>query len=351
MVPMIQRVPADQSDAEEELTEATRLKGVFWPGMDLFDSATPNTRRKRNQKKETSVAVTLERNALLVEPNEVIYTPLGTMRKSRFISGQIEYDSSPYKLDIPTPQPKRRQPKKVLAVRDENVPVGQSRQGSVPSFRGLSEVASSAKSSHAPAPPTKKRKRDFQVFDDRHEGELPSTRGAPEHAVRSPEGHPFGNANNMHLLNSAFHPSPDFDADGSRTGPAMMSLSNGQPCNTYFAEAFGHYQPAFYGMPYYGYGYYPPPGYNMGGFMPLPPQPQAQAKSEILRPEPPVTPIRQTVEARLADGDNINSQTLPPSSQPLPNHDVPVADAESQDLADDFHDDGKTISAGTSEAH
>lgn len=33
----------------------TKLKGVLWDGMGMFDSATPDMRRKRNQKKATSV--------------------------------------------------------------------------------------------------------------------------------------------------------------------------------------------------------------------------------------------------------------------------------------------------------
>ncbi|GME63020.1 Prenyltransferase/squalene oxidase [Neofusicoccum parvum] len=81
------------------VSEASKLKGIYWPGMDIFDSATPEMKRKRNQKKDVSVVEQLESNSLDVAATELIWTPCGTLRKERPISGSVT-DSSPVKLDV-----------------------------------------------------------------------------------------------------------------------------------------------------------------------------------------------------------------------------------------------------------
>lgn len=282
--PMMQKAPTieEEDEPEEEddsILEVTRLKGVFWPGMDLFDAATPNTRRKRNQKKNTSVAESLERQSQLVEPNEVIFTPLGTLRKSRYISGQIEYDSSPYKLELPTPQPKRRAGRKALIDKDTNASISTK---PYVDLEGLSPIKNeNQRVSRGPLmPPVKRRKRGFQVFtDDKPKDKAAQEATAPAPTTKHARHPSFGSPAGMHLLTSAFQHSPPFDADGVRQGPPMPDLSNGQPHNSYFADAFAHYQPAFYGVPYYGYSYYGPPPYNYThhGFMPLAAQQTTQS--------------------------------------------------------------------------
>lgn len=104
--------------------ENSKLKGVFWPGMNIFDSATPEMRRKRNQKKAVSVLTQLETNSLEVEPTELVFTPAGSLKKVRKISGMPDSDSSP--LIEPSP---RRHPTRVsrrgripLADVDINIP-------------------------------------------------------------------------------------------------------------------------------------------------------------------------------------------------------------------------------------
>ncbi|ORY09296.1 hypothetical protein BCR34DRAFT_625833 [Clohesyomyces aquaticus] len=84
-------------------SECTKLKGVYWPGMDLFDSATPEMRRKRNQKKDISVVEQLELNSQEVEPTELIFTPHGSFKKQRRISGSVydDEESSPIKAESP----------------------------------------------------------------------------------------------------------------------------------------------------------------------------------------------------------------------------------------------------------
>lgn len=91
--------------------EGTKLKGVFWPGMDIFDSATPEMKRKRNQKKDGSVLEQMMINSAEVEPTELIFTPEGNLKKQRRITGMVE-SSSPMKEESPKPRRRRSNPKK-----------------------------------------------------------------------------------------------------------------------------------------------------------------------------------------------------------------------------------------------
>ena len=96
------KMVVEEDEDDERNSECTRLKGVYWPGMDIFDSATPEMRRKRNQKKDTSVLEQLEINSLEVDATEHMWSPSGTLQRSKFITGLAS--SSPFK---PEPSPKR----------------------------------------------------------------------------------------------------------------------------------------------------------------------------------------------------------------------------------------------------
>lgn len=102
---------------QEKADEMTRLKGVLWPGMDIFDSATEQMRRQRNQKKDGNIIKMMEKTSEGIEPTELVFSPTGILRKQRVISGNVE-DSSPLKGE--TPIPKRR------AVRAKRAPLSQS---------------------------------------------------------------------------------------------------------------------------------------------------------------------------------------------------------------------------------
>ena len=107
------------------LTHFLQLKGPRYPGMALFDSASPNSQRLRNQKKEFSILAQMEHNADTVEPLEQIYFPEWTLKKERVITGNVE--SSP--IQDASPKPKRRRAKQgraVLGDLDTNVPVTKS---------------------------------------------------------------------------------------------------------------------------------------------------------------------------------------------------------------------------------
>lgn len=68
---------------------AIKLKGVFWPGMDLFDSATPEQKKRRNQKKEVKVLKNLMAISEEVVPVQVSYYANGEVRESRDIFGPL----------------------------------------------------------------------------------------------------------------------------------------------------------------------------------------------------------------------------------------------------------------------
>lgn len=50
-----------------------QLKGAVWPGMDIFDSATPDMKRMRNQKKHASVFQNMILTSESIEQNEYIW--------------------------------------------------------------------------------------------------------------------------------------------------------------------------------------------------------------------------------------------------------------------------------------
>ncbi|KAG9196283.1 hypothetical protein G6011_01404 [Alternaria panax] len=113
----IEDEPAEVADPMA-VSESTKLKGVYWPGMDIFDSATPEMRRKRNQKKDSSVVEQLELNSQEVEATELIFTPLGTFKRQRRISCSESDEEDEIEIKAESPQPVRRRP--VLANLDAN---------------------------------------------------------------------------------------------------------------------------------------------------------------------------------------------------------------------------------------
>ncbi|KAH8770320.1 hypothetical protein BGZ57DRAFT_985798 [Hyaloscypha finlandica] len=93
-----------------KLTDSAKLKGVIYPGMDLFDSATPEMKRMRNQKKDGTILEQMLATARDTEPAEISYHPNGDFRASRDIFGPLSTENSP----IPSPK-KRRATRKTAA--------------------------------------------------------------------------------------------------------------------------------------------------------------------------------------------------------------------------------------------
>ncbi|KAJ5166707.1 uncharacterized protein N7482_005488 [Penicillium canariense] len=156
---------------KDRAEEMARLKGVLWPGMDIFDSATQQMRRKRNQKKDGNVLKQMEMTSQLVEPTELIFSPTGILRKERVISGNVE-DDSPLKGETPIPKKRPPRPKRgVLRQNDPNVLRAKDRK------RVKKCVAPSRhKSEEAPASPGSalilNRKINLGVGDDGEDDEL-----------------------------------------------------------------------------------------------------------------------------------------------------------------------------------
>jgi len=150
------------------VSESTKLKGVYWPGMDIFDSATPEMRRKRNQKKDNSVVEQLELNSQEVEPTELIFTPQGSFKRQRRISSSVYDDEEEDAVKSESPIPALARP--MLVSRDVNVP-RRSHHLTRPRPRYVARSSYEEEPSqvdfesdyinHAP-----KRKRAFDVFQD-----------------------------------------------------------------------------------------------------------------------------------------------------------------------------------------
>ncbi|KUL87735.1 hypothetical protein ZTR_05809 [Talaromyces verruculosus] len=77
---------------EKKVDEVSRLKGVQWPGMDCFDAASDVMKRQRNQKKDASTFKAMEEASCASEPSEWVFSPSGTLRKEREITGFVEED-------------------------------------------------------------------------------------------------------------------------------------------------------------------------------------------------------------------------------------------------------------------
>ena len=56
----------------DPINDKLALKGVIWPAIDLFGSATAEMKRKRNQKKEQSVFENLLANSEVIEPTGAV---------------------------------------------------------------------------------------------------------------------------------------------------------------------------------------------------------------------------------------------------------------------------------------
>lgn len=76
------------------------LKGIIYPGMGRFDSATPDKQRGRNQPKNERFMEIMRLTSESIQPTEEIYSPGGSLAKRRPITGMPELDS-PLKGESP----------------------------------------------------------------------------------------------------------------------------------------------------------------------------------------------------------------------------------------------------------
>lgn len=149
------------------VSECTKLKGVYWPGMDIFDSATPEMRRKRNQKKDSSVVEQLELNSQEVEATELIFTPQGSFKKQRRISSSVydDEESSPMRGE----SPKSLFSRPALADMDVNTSRRPRQVARPPAFSQLGRGQlehDRGRASHGYGVRSQRKKQAFDVFQD-----------------------------------------------------------------------------------------------------------------------------------------------------------------------------------------
>ncbi|CCC05174.1 unnamed protein product [Sordaria macrospora k-hell] len=89
-------VTSEITEFDDDDDESSKLKGIRYPGMGLFDSANEQQKRKRNQRKDESVLKLMEEASTTIERNEVIYNGDWTLQRERdvYASPSI-YEGSP----------------------------------------------------------------------------------------------------------------------------------------------------------------------------------------------------------------------------------------------------------------
>lgn len=165
--------PVETAEDPMAVSESTKLKGVYWPGMDIFDSATPEMRRKRNQKKDSSVVAQLELNSQEVEAMELIFTPQGSFKRQRRISNSEYDDEDEVEIKTESPQPTRL--RHALARLDVNARRPRQISRTMFPFHSRSQYEDRGRSifDHSHNDRAAKRKRaGFSVYQDEEEEEV-----------------------------------------------------------------------------------------------------------------------------------------------------------------------------------
>ncbi len=88
-------VSAGTAELGDEDGQNNKLKGTVWPGMALFDSATPEQKRKRNQRKDNSVLEQMIITSQAVTATECIWSPEWGLQRARDIYASPSIEGSP----------------------------------------------------------------------------------------------------------------------------------------------------------------------------------------------------------------------------------------------------------------
>ncbi|SPN96666.1 uncharacterized protein DNG_00187 [Cephalotrichum gorgonifer] len=101
--------------AEDE-DDLPKLKGACWPGMNMFDAATDEMKRMRNQRKDKSVIDQMQAFSTTISRDEFVYNLDLEYQKTRDVYASPSIESSP----TPKPEPKKRGRKTTLrAMQDD----------------------------------------------------------------------------------------------------------------------------------------------------------------------------------------------------------------------------------------
>lgn len=89
-------LPSETTDPASDDISATKLKGTVYPGMSIFDAATEEQRRKRNQKKLPSVLQNMVLTSESVEQYECIWDEdMSGVTRTRNVYDSPSIDGSP----------------------------------------------------------------------------------------------------------------------------------------------------------------------------------------------------------------------------------------------------------------
>ena len=264
----------DEWDMEETITDANKLKGVHWPGMAMFDSATPEMKRKRNQKKAYSVVRQLENTSAMVEATELVFDATGLLRRQRAITGNPELEDDDSLLSgEATPEPELPVKKK---------PTRRPRQALVERHVNTGRVLRRPESRHPSLNRSRKRGPYYDGPDEQEDDEL--TYGRPRPKKRT--------GLSIHRDNSG--PNITFDQPASfnyLTSGFSRNALQSHPTNT---------QPTFSQNPF-GHSHQRQPSYGFGSFR-------------------PTTSGNGVPPANFASFGHLNTQTLfQHSALPIPN--------------------------------
>lgn len=79
--------------------DASKLKGTIYPGMGLFDAATPLQKRKRNQKKHASVVRNMELTSASIGRDEEVWDiTMSQVTRTRDVYASPSIDGSPVSI-------------------------------------------------------------------------------------------------------------------------------------------------------------------------------------------------------------------------------------------------------------
>ncbi|KAL0938695.1 uncharacterized protein CTRU02_205305 [Colletotrichum truncatum] len=82
-------------DWAEDGADFVRLKGIIWPGMSLFDSATPEQKKKRNQRKDASVLQQMMLDSQSVTSTELVSNLRFEVERTRDVYDAPSVEGSP----------------------------------------------------------------------------------------------------------------------------------------------------------------------------------------------------------------------------------------------------------------
>lgn len=127
------RFAPDILDGVDNGSGAAKLKGIVLPGMDLFDAATPDQRRMRNQKKHESVLKNMTKASESIEQTEYVWDDqLLSITRTRNVYDSPSVDGSPVNTSseryIDPREMHRNNTDSTQESKDEEIPVVKKRR-------------------------------------------------------------------------------------------------------------------------------------------------------------------------------------------------------------------------------